>query len=110
FRSGGASRHSTGGYRWKLSAAKRNRARFGFVGGNKKTRGDHEIFRFPSAGRIDHRTRPDEIECATSFRSAVRFESSEHGGISFCASLFHRKKGTQHATEQWLAQNELTNQ
>jgi len=37
----------------------------------KKTRGGHEIFRFPSAGGINHRARPTKSSVATSFGSAV---------------------------------------
>src|SRR6266436_5828723 len=86
----------TGRYRRKLSAPKGNRARFGFPGGDKKARSDHGVLCFASARRINHCARTDEIECATSFWSAVLTTRR----ISVCARVFHRKQGTQYRATQ----------
>ena len=56
---------------WELSAEKRNRARFGSLGGDKETREHHEILRFPSACGIDYRARAHQIERAIAIGSAV---------------------------------------
>ena len=107
-RSRRTSRCSPGRCCGQLSASKRNCARSRSGRGHKKSRrSDYEIFRRPSAGRIDHRTGPDEIECATSFGCSMRSASSELGGISFCAGLFHRKQGAQHRAAQPRARTRL---
>src|SRR5213595_2915732 len=97
-RSDSAQRGFTSRYRRKLSPPKGNRARFGFPGGDKKARSDHGVLCFASARRVNHCARTDEIECATSFWSALRSASSEHHRISVCARVFHRKQGFQRLT------------